>query len=165
MNPANALTCGPSRPILGILLLAMFLAFWGSLGVAAHYDPVQYDWRYRVISTLLSPCDNPAFYRVLSLGVAGTRLVLFPCIGYLHRRVRVVSPWGARVAVVALVGGSLALILAGLIVPQHAQPVLGVKRLHEGLAPGPPSSHSLAVGDRRLPSASPRWREAPLSPA
>jgi hypothetical protein len=62
MNPANALTCGPSRPILGILLLAMFLAFWGSLGVAAHYDPVQYDWRYRVISTLLSPCDNPAFF-------------------------------------------------------------------------------------------------------
>ena len=87
-----------------------------------------------MISTLLSPRDDPVFYRVPSLGVAATGVLLFPFIGYLHRRVRVVSSSCARVAAVAFVEGSLALIPVGLIVPQHTQPVLGVKRLHEGLA-------------------------------
>jgi hypothetical protein len=140
MPPVNPFRCPASKTILGILLLGMFLAFFGSLSVAAHYVPVPYDWRYHVISHLLSPSDNPALYWIPSLGVAVTGILLFPVSGYIHRRVCIVSRACARIATVAFVGGSLALILAGLIVPQHMQPVLGVKRLHEWLA------HASAIG-------------------
>jgi hypothetical protein len=140
MLPVKAFPCRASKATLSILLLIMFLTFFGSLGVAAHYVPAPYDWRSHVISHLLSPRDNPRFYRIPSLGIAVTGCLLFPFIGYVHRRVRLVSRACARVAAVAFVGGSLAFILAGLVVPQHAQPVLGVTRLHELLA------HASAIG-------------------
>jgi hypothetical protein len=126
--------------MLGILLLAMFLASFGSLVVAAYVFPAPYDWRYHVISNLLSPRDHPVFYWLPSWGLAVTGGLLFPFIGYLHQHVRVVSRACSSVAAVAFVGGSLALILAALIVPQHTKPVLGVKRLHEWLA------HASAIG-------------------
>jgi hypothetical protein len=50
------------KPALAMLLALIFLSFFGTLGVSAAMFPDNYDWRYRVISNLLSPRDNPQHY-------------------------------------------------------------------------------------------------------
>jgi hypothetical protein len=47
------------KPVLAVLLGLIFLSFFGTLGASASMFPGNYDWRYRVISNLLSPRDNP----------------------------------------------------------------------------------------------------------
>ncbi|MBO0695886.1 MAG: hypothetical protein J2P56_07260, partial [Verrucomicrobia bacterium] len=47
------------KSFLTVLLVLIFLAFFGTLGITARMFPQDYDWRYRVISNLLSPRDNP----------------------------------------------------------------------------------------------------------
>jgi hypothetical protein len=51
------------KPVLVVLLGLIFLSFFGMLGLGASMFPENYDWRYRVISNLLSPRDNPNHYR------------------------------------------------------------------------------------------------------
>ena len=51
------------KPVLVVLLGLIFLPFFGTLGLSASMFPENYDWRYRVISNLLSPRDNPNHYR------------------------------------------------------------------------------------------------------
>jgi len=51
------------KPVLAVLLGLIFLSFFGVLGLSASTFPENYDWRYRVISNLLSPRDNPNHYR------------------------------------------------------------------------------------------------------
>jgi hypothetical protein len=51
------------KPVLAVLLGLIFLSFFGMLGLSASMFPENYDWRYRVISNLLSPRDNPNHYR------------------------------------------------------------------------------------------------------
>jgi hypothetical protein len=43
---------GPWKPMLGLLLLAMWLACFGSLGVAARDGPALYDGRWALPSDL-----------------------------------------------------------------------------------------------------------------
>jgi hypothetical protein len=50
------------RAVLIALLALIFLAFFGTLVLSARMFPPNYDWRYRVISNLLSPRDNPSHY-------------------------------------------------------------------------------------------------------
>src|SRR2546430_2605307 len=50
------------KSVLAVLLALIFLSFFRTLGVSAWTLPQNYDWRYRVISNLLSPRDNPYHY-------------------------------------------------------------------------------------------------------
>jgi len=121
---------GPGRPSTTLRLLAVASGglLFGSLGVGAHYFPGSYDWRYSVISQLMSPRANAAWYLLPMLGVAASICLLFPFFGELYQRVRVVSRIGASVAAVSLVVGSLTLILA-VLVPQQGRRV--PDRMHQ----------------------------------
>lgn len=114
----------------------MFASFFGTLIAAAVLFPEGYDWRYRVISNLLSPRDDPQFYRIPSIGVALAGALMLPFIAYFHTALNLVSVSWARAATCAFTLGSVALICAAIVVPQHTHTVLGFARLHEMLARG-----------------------------
>jgi hypothetical protein len=58
------------KPVLAVLLGLIFLSFFGTLCASALMFPETYDWRYRVISNLLSPRDNPGHYWLPACGMA-----------------------------------------------------------------------------------------------
>jgi hypothetical protein len=116
------------------LLPLILVCYFGSLAAAAYFFPEPYDWRYRVISNLLSPRDNPAFYRIPSVGIALGALFMLPLFSYVERRLRPVAGRAALAAGWALAVGAVLLGLASTIVPQHVHPVFGIRKLHEILA-------------------------------
>jgi hypothetical protein len=122
----------------------IFVAYFGTLACAAVLSPTTYDWRYRVISNLISPRNNPEFHWLPSLGIAIAGLALVPFTGYIHRRLRIAAPGVALFGTIAFLGGATFLILAGLIVPQHSHLNGGTPRLHEML--GRSSAVGLGVG-------------------
>jgi len=132
------------KRILAVLLALIFLSFFGMLGATASMFPENYDWRYRVISNLLSPRDNPAYYWMLACGMSVAALLLLPFAGYLRWYLKIASPRAALVSSGAFMAGILALICASLVVPQHAHSVLGIHRLHEFLARS--SAGFIAIG-------------------
>jgi hypothetical protein len=122
------------KSVLAAFLMLIFLAFFGTLGLSARMFPQNYDWRYRVISNLLSPRDNPLYYWVPACGIIFAAVLMLPFAGYLYRNLESASPGAARVSSGAFAAGIIALICASLVVPQHVHDVLGVRRLHEFLA-------------------------------
>src|SRR5437016_8498681 len=108
------------RSVLTALLVLIFLAFFGTLGLSARMFPQHYDWRYRVISNLLSPRDNPGHYRFAAIGVALTGLLMLPFAGYLQRQFKAIAPRMAGVSAGILTAGITALICACFVFPQHA---------------------------------------------
>jgi hypothetical protein len=122
------------KPVLAMLLGLIFLSFFGTLGVSAALFPDSYDWRYRVISNLLSPRDNPHHYWLSGCGVSLAALSMLPLAGHLRRHLEITSRRAALVSSGAFVAGIVALICACLVVPQHVHAVLGIRRLHELLA-------------------------------
>jgi hypothetical protein len=122
------------KPVLVMLLGLIFLSFFGTLAVSAAMFPDNYDWRYRVISNLLSPRDNPHHYWLSACGVSFAALLMLPLAGYLRRHLEITSRRAALVSGGALAAGIVALICACLVVPQHTHAVLGIRRLHELLA-------------------------------
>jgi hypothetical protein len=119
------------KSILALLLALIFLSFFGTLGLSAHMFPQNYDWRYRVISNLLSPRDNPGYYWLPACGIILAALLMLPLAGYLHRNLEEASPRVARVSAGAFMAGIVSLICACLVAPQHTHEVLGIRRLHE----------------------------------
>jgi hypothetical protein len=122
------------KPVLVALLGLIFLSFFGTLAASAWMFPQNYDWRYRVISNLLSPRDNPSYHWLPVCGVALTGLFMLPFARYLQRNLEIISTRAARVSAGAFRTGISALICACFVVPQHLHAVLGVRRLHEFLA-------------------------------
>jgi len=122
------------KPVLAMLLGLISLSFFGTLGVSAAMFPDNYDWRYHVISNLLSPRDNPQHYWLSACGVSLAALLMLPLAGYLRRHLQITSPRAAVVSGRAFGAGIVALICACLVVPQHMHAVLGIRRLHELLA-------------------------------
>jgi hypothetical protein len=122
------------KSVLAALLVLIFLTFFGTLALSAHMFPHSYDWRYRVISNLLSPRDNPDHYWLPGGGIILTAVLMLPFAGYLHRNLESASPRAANVSSGAFIAGTIALICACLVVPQHLHDVLGVRRLHEFIA-------------------------------
>lgn len=122
----------------------IFVAYFGTFACAAVLFPSTYDWRYRVISNLISPRNNPEFHWLPSFGITVTGLLLFPFTGYIHRRLHLVSPAVTIFGTVAFLSGAVLLIFAGLIVPQHSHLNGGPPRLHEML--GRTSAIGLSVG-------------------
>jgi hypothetical protein len=117
------------------LLVVLFGSYFGSLWVASMHFPHPYDWRRNVISNLLSPRDNPGWYRLPSAGVAVAGLCMLPLAawiesalgdgeGKLARRVR-------RPAALVGIG---CLILSAVVAPGHVRTVIGTRHLHEALA-------------------------------
>src|SRR5437773_8109589 len=90
------------KSVLAALLAFIFLSFFGTLGVSAWTFPQNYDWRYRVISNLLSPRDNPCHYWLPACGIAFTAVFMLPFAGYLRRNLEIASPRAARVTGEAL---------------------------------------------------------------
>jgi hypothetical protein len=114
-----------------VLIPLIFLSYFGSLASAIFLSPIAYDWRYSVISHLISPRNNPKFHTVASLGIAITGLLIIPFAGYINRRLRVASRLGANIGTVAFASGAIWLILTGLIVSQSHDGTSGLPRLHE----------------------------------
>src|SRR5437667_11673491 len=79
------------KAVLSALLALIFLAFFGTLGLSAHMFPQNYDWRYRVISNLLSPRDNPGHYWLPACGIILAAVLMLPLAGYLHCNLEVAS--------------------------------------------------------------------------
>jgi hypothetical protein len=122
------------KQTLAVLLVLILVSFFGSLAVAARMFPQNYDWRYRVISNLLSPRDNPRHYWLPASGIILAAVLMLPFAGHLHRNLKIASPCAACVSRGAFVAGIIALIGACLVVPQHVHEVLGIRRLHEFIA-------------------------------
>jgi hypothetical protein len=119
------------KTLLFVLIPLIFLSYFGSLASAIFLSPMAYDWRYSVISHLISPRNNPKFHAVASLGIAITGLLIIPFAGYINRRLRVASSLGANIGTVAFASGAIWLILAGLIVSQRHYGTSSLPRLHE----------------------------------
>jgi hypothetical membrane protein len=122
------------KQTLTALLVLIAVSFFGSLAMAALIFPQNYDWRYRVISNLLSPRDNPGHYWLPACGIILAAVLMLPFAGYLRRNLEIASPRAARVTAGALIAGIVALICACLVVPQHVHDVFGIRRLHEFIA-------------------------------
>jgi hypothetical protein len=119
------------KSILSALLALIFLSFFGTLTVCASMFPKSYDWRYSVISHLLSPRDNPSHYRLAAGGLALSGLLMLPFAGYLRRQLGMIAPRVALVCAGSFLAGIVALICACFVVPQHTHDVLRIRRLHE----------------------------------
>src|SRR2546423_3897686 len=119
------------KSTLAVLLVLIFFSFFGTLTASAWMFPKNYDWRYRVISNLLSPRDNPNHYWLAASGVALTGLLMLPFVGILRRHLEVIGPRSAKLSAATFAAGIIALICACLVVPQHTHDVLGIRRLHE----------------------------------
>jgi len=132
------------KSTLAVLLALIFFSFFGTLIASAWMFPQNYDWRYRVISNLLSPRDNPNHYWLAASGVALTGLLMLPFAGLLRRHLEVIAPRAANISAGTFTAGIIALICACFVVPQHTHDVLGVRRLHELL--GRSAAGFLAMG-------------------
>jgi hypothetical protein len=132
------------KSTLAVLLALIFFSFFGTLTVSAWMFPQNYDWRYRVISNLLSPRDNPNHYWLAASGLVLTGLLMLPFAGYFRRHLGVIAPQTANLGAATFMLGIIALICACFVVPQHTHEVLGVRRLHELL--GRSAAGFLATG-------------------
>src|SRR5215470_5248518 len=103
------------KSTLALLLVLILLAFFGTLAVSARMFPQNYDWRYRVISNLLSPRDNPSHYWLPACGIILAALLMLPFVAYLYRSLKAVSPHAARLSAGAFIAGIIALICACLV--------------------------------------------------
>src|SRR5437867_7840287 len=100
------------KPVLLMLLGLIFLSFFETLAMSAAMFPENYDWRYRVISNLLSPRDNPHHYWLPGCGISLAALLMVPLAGYLRRHLGITSPRAAFVSSGAFVAGIVALTCA-----------------------------------------------------
>jgi hypothetical protein len=139
----DLLSNGPKRQnLLTSLTAAIFVIYFGSLAAATHFCPGTYDWRYKSISWLLYPRNDPGFHFIASLAIAATGLLMVPFAGYIRMRLGAASMILTNLGALMFGLGALLLILAGLIV---SHPYAGNARfpwLHEALA----RSAALALG-------------------
>jgi vacuolar-type H+-ATPase subunit I/STV1 len=119
------------KSILSAFLALIFVSFFGTLGLSASMFPQSYDWRYSVISHLLSPRDNPSHYRLAAAGLALTGVLMLPFAGYLRQELRMIAPKAAPICAISFLAGIIMLVCACFVVPQHTHDVLRIGRLHE----------------------------------
>ena len=118
--------------LLTRLLPLSFASLFGGLVAAACFFPTGYDWRVSVISTLTSPRDNAQGCWLPSLGIMAAMLLILPFAGYVGQRLRALAP---RLARSAASGFALSFVLMSIAMAvQLAQPVIGLRWLHELLA-------------------------------
>lgn len=118
--------------LLTVLLPLSFASLFGTLITAAVFFPDGYDWRVRAISALTSPRDNPEGCWLPAIGIMAAMLLALPFAGYVALRLRANTPRLAGSAGWAFAFGFGLMILA--IAAQLAQPVIGLRWLHQNLA-------------------------------
>src|SRR5260370_40315770 len=118
------------RSGLVILLCLIVISFFGVLAFSASMFPKGYDWRYRVISNLISPRDNPQHYRIAACGLILTGSFMLPFARHLNRGRAPVASLGGRMAGAAFLLGIVVLIADCFVVPQHLRATLGIRRCH-----------------------------------
>ncbi len=123
---------GRFTPPLHLLLGFIALSFFGTLALAAALFPMPYDPRFRVISSLANPHDNPHYYWIAGTGLAVTGILLLPFAQRLWQRCSPASPVLSRWALWLNRLGSLCLLLTGII-PGRAHG-LGVRHPHVACA-------------------------------
>ena len=133
------------RSTLAVLPVLIFLSFFGILSLSASMFPNNYDWRYRVISSLLSPRDNPHHYRLAASGLALAGVLMLPFAEHLLRHLQSIAPRMAKMSAAAFTLGIVALISACFVVPQHLHETLGIRRLHELLGRSAAGSFAVAM--------------------
>ena len=133
------------KSTLSALLALIFLSFFGTLTLSASISPKSYDWRYSVISHLLSPRDNPSHYRLAAGGLALTGLLMLPFAGYLRRQLGMIAPKAALLSAASFLAGIVALICASFVVPQHTHEVWRIRRMHELLGRSAAGFFALAM--------------------
>src|SRR5881275_149626 len=89
------------RSTLVLLLALIFLSFFGTLSLSAWMFPDNYDWRYRVISSLLSPRDNPRHYWLAASGLALTGVLMLLFAEHLRRHLQSIAPRMAKMSAAA----------------------------------------------------------------
>jgi len=119
------------KSILSALLALIFLSFSEHLPLARLMSPQSYDWRYSVISHLLSPRDNPSHYGLAAGGLALTGTVDAALRGIFTPAVGNDRTENGRGLLGSFLAGIVALICACFVVPQHTHDVLRIRRLHE----------------------------------
>jgi hypothetical protein len=119
--------------LLYVLIPLIAASYFGTLALAIVLFPESYDWRYRVISNLISPRHNPAFHWIPSCGIALAGLLMIPFAGYIQRRLQWAAPRTASLGAGSFAMGVTALILAGLIVLPHPHGPARVPSVHEML--------------------------------
>jgi len=124
-----------------VLWLALGLAQFGGLALAAYFYPAHYHWTTDVMSCLTEPHFNPRGWWIGSLALALTGLLLLPFPRLLHARLANIAPRRTQWAGRFLYLGAGLLILAAAI-PGHV-PALG--RTHEDLAQAFGAAISLAT--------------------
>ncbi|MBN2154347.1 MAG: hypothetical protein JW839_23025 [Candidatus Lokiarchaeota archaeon] len=120
--------------ILAVMLVTLF--------IAALMFPTAYDWRYLVISALLSTEDNPFWNAFPALGMTVGGVLMIGFLGYYQKRLgkicRGTAGVGTAFVLVAIIGliGVGTVGQAGELIPEfHA--ILedaGLEKLHEYLA-------------------------------
>lgn len=119
--------------LLFVLIPLIAASYFGTLAFAILLFPESYDWRYRVISSLISPRYNPAFHWIPSFGMALAGLLMIPFAGYIRRHLRSVTPRMAGLGGGAFAAGAVALTLTAFVVSPHLHgPAKGL-RIHEVL--------------------------------
>src|SRR5438034_11756974 len=93
------------KAVLSALLALIFLSFFGTLGLSAWMFPRNYDWRYRVISNLLSPRDNPSHHWLPACGIVFAAVLMLPFARYLRRNLDIAWACAAGVTSGAIVAG------------------------------------------------------------
>ena len=123
---------GEYWPLAFLLGLAVF--FFGSLIFAATFYPGGYDWRYRVMSSLANPQENPKAYHIAAGGMAvgGVCLSLLGlCIQTSLQRFAP-SKWTNVAAILFVLAGAL-ITVSALITPGH-QELWGLQKAHAKFA-------------------------------
>jgi hypothetical protein len=118
--------------LLTRLLPLSFVSLFGTLIAAAYFFPKGYDWRVCVISTLPSPHDNPQGCWLPSIGIITAMLLLLPFAGYVAQCLHDITPRLARSAGLTFALSFILMVFA--VVVQLAQPIIGLRWMHEFLA-------------------------------
>src|SRR2546430_17430165 len=114
------------KSTLAVLLALIFFSFFGTLTASAWMFPQNYDWRYRVISNLLSPRDNPSHYWMAASGLALTGLLMLPFAGYLRRHLGVIAPRTANIGAGTFTAGVILPVFGLLLFWRHTHSVFCV---------------------------------------
>src|SRR5438876_10117487 len=117
------------KSTLAVLLGLIFFSFFGMLTASAWMFPKNYDWRYRVISNLLSPRDNPSHYWMAAGGLALTGLLMLPFAGYLRRHLGVIASRTANISAGTFTAEIITLTCLCLVGARTPQQVLDVPLL------------------------------------
>lgn len=92
---------------------AMAVLFSG-IALSLYFFPGPFDWRYRVVSSLISQIDNPEGNRYFCAGLALTCFMLIPLAGFFRARLATYAPKTATFSFHALRVGLVFSVIVGL---------------------------------------------------